>query len=63
MVRGAICLAANPEGEVLINSMLLYNKALHDFQRNPDGHVDLRSFLVNYARIYTRISIEKEWKS
>jgi hypothetical protein len=49
-VRGAIRLASNPEGDVSTNSILLYNKAHRDFQRNPDGHVDLRSFLVKLRK-------------
>jgi hypothetical protein len=59
-VRGAICLANNPEGEVSINAMLLYNKSLRDFQRDPDGHNDLRNYLIQIRkRLYKDLYKER----
>jgi hypothetical protein len=59
-VHGAIHLANNPEGEVSVNSILLYNKSLRDFQRDPDGHEDLRSYLVQIRkRLYKNIYKER----
>jgi hypothetical protein len=49
-VHGAIRIASNPDGEVLTNSILLYNKSLLEFQRNPNGHNDLRSYLVHVRK-------------
>jgi hypothetical protein len=45
-IRGAIRLANDPNGEVSINSLLFYNKALREFQRNQNGTMDLRTYLV-----------------
>ena len=49
-VHGAICLANNPEGEVSVNSILLYNKSLRDFHRDPNDHGDLRSYLIHKCK-------------
>lgn len=49
-VRGAIRLANNPEGEVSINSILLYNKSLREFQRDPNGQEDIRGYLVQLRK-------------
>src|ERR1700683_4634709 len=41
-ICGAICLANNPDGDVSINSTLVFNKSLHKFHRNPNGAEDFR---------------------
>jgi hypothetical protein len=49
-IRGAICLANDPNGDVSLNSMLFYNKALREFQKNPGGNKDIRSYLVQLRK-------------
>jgi hypothetical protein len=49
-VCGAIHMANNPEGDVSVNSILLYNKSHREFQRDPNGHDNLRSYLVQIRK-------------
>jgi hypothetical protein len=49
-VRGAIRMANNPEGDVSVNFILLYNKSHHEFQRDPNDHDNLRSYLVQMRK-------------
>jgi hypothetical protein len=49
-VHGATRIASNPNGEVSTNSILFYNKSLREFQREPNGHKDLRSYLVHVRK-------------
>jgi hypothetical protein len=49
-VHDAICLANDPDGDVSINSTLLFNKSLREFNRNPKGAEDIRSYLVQVRK-------------
>jgi hypothetical protein len=49
-VCGAICLVNNPDSDVSINSTLLCNKSLCEFNRNPKGAEDIRSYLVQVCK-------------
>jgi hypothetical protein len=43
-------MANNPEGDVSVNSILLYNKSHCEFQRDLNGHDNLRSYLVQICK-------------
>jgi predicted secreted protein len=59
-VRGAIRLANNPEGDVSINSILLYNKSFREFQTNPNGLETVRGYLVQLCkRLYKDLYRER----
>jgi hypothetical protein len=54
--KGAIRLATNPEGDVSMNSIRTYNKLLHEFYRNPEEFLDIRSYLIHIRkRLYKEL--------
>ena len=59
-VRGAIHVANDPESDMSFSLILLFNRALQDFQRNPNGVTDVRSYLVQVRKkFYKDLSRER----